>query len=528
MNASPSPAATDARAAWLPPSERWPVAALMLASGLLALRAASVVPISQLMIDDGFYYLRIAHNLAWGLGSTWDGVHPTNGYHPLWLLILTPLMRVVPDPEAALTAVFGVEAVLLAIATGLLYLACRRAAGRWLSSLAAILWLGLTYRWFFSGMEYALQTVAILALIRVYPRWSIDRPLALGGLLAVAFLARIEILLLAGVIGAMRVATARRNPMPPTWLAKFLLPIGLAAFGYAGLNLAFFGHPLPVSGVVKGDWSRYLLHQDVLFQQHGWLAAKVANLLWPLRLRAGAWPVALTAGTLGIAVATAVSARWFRGRSLDRALSPLLPFTLFGILSFVAYGLVYHGLWSTSAWYFAVQPILAAMLLAALAEQTARKVVPPGWVAAVVGATIVLAGLRLLGGIGQAQPPAGDGIQPVLTQLGELPEDAVLASWNGGAMGVLSGRNIIALDGLANSWTYARGQRHDLCAYWRDTGVTHLVDAFHFAGGRPGGPVYPGDPGYSSFSDCADNLRIIWATGADDAAIRLAILELTK
>jgi hypothetical protein len=39
--------------------------------------------------DDFFYYAQVARHLAHGAGSTFDGIHRTNGYHPLWLLCLT-------------------------------------------------------------------------------------------------------------------------------------------------------------------------------------------------------------------------------------------------------------------------------------------------------------------------------------------------------------------------------------------------------------------------------------------------------
>ena len=40
--------------------------------------------------DDAFYYLEIAARLARGQGFTFDGIHETNGFHPLWQLLLTP------------------------------------------------------------------------------------------------------------------------------------------------------------------------------------------------------------------------------------------------------------------------------------------------------------------------------------------------------------------------------------------------------------------------------------------------------
>ncbi|MGZ4726103.1 MAG: hypothetical protein ACXWB2_00140, partial [Acidimicrobiales bacterium] len=41
-----------------------------------------------LTFDDAFYYFGIARNVAHGHGSTFDGIDPTNGYHPLWMLVL--------------------------------------------------------------------------------------------------------------------------------------------------------------------------------------------------------------------------------------------------------------------------------------------------------------------------------------------------------------------------------------------------------------------------------------------------------
>src|SRR5512141_103477 len=41
--------------------------------------------------DDAYYYFKVAQNISEGHGSTFDGVNPTNGYHPLWMLICIPI-----------------------------------------------------------------------------------------------------------------------------------------------------------------------------------------------------------------------------------------------------------------------------------------------------------------------------------------------------------------------------------------------------------------------------------------------------
>ena len=51
-----------------------------------------------LLYDDAYYYFGVARNLAGGHGSTFDGINPTNGYHPLWCWILVPVFALVDDP----------------------------------------------------------------------------------------------------------------------------------------------------------------------------------------------------------------------------------------------------------------------------------------------------------------------------------------------------------------------------------------------------------------------------------------------
>jgi hypothetical protein len=50
--------------------------------------------------DDAFYYFQIARHLAQGDGVTFDGLTATNGFHPLWLVLITPFFYLFPgNPE---------------------------------------------------------------------------------------------------------------------------------------------------------------------------------------------------------------------------------------------------------------------------------------------------------------------------------------------------------------------------------------------------------------------------------------------
>jgi hypothetical protein len=102
-----------------------------------------------------------------------------------------------------------------------------------------------------------------------------------------------------------------------------------------------------------------------------------------------------------------------------------------------------------------------------------------------------------------------------------LPERAVLASWNAGALGYLSGRRVVNLDGLVNSWSFFRGERHDLCAYWERTGVTHLVDLFD-ADKRPAAPL----PAENTYLQCMDRLEPVREIRRYGTRWRLAVYRI--
>ena len=57
-------------------------------SGVLYVVAHFDRLVPRLMPDDAFYYLKIAENISRGFGSAFSVGDPTNGYHPLWMVVL--------------------------------------------------------------------------------------------------------------------------------------------------------------------------------------------------------------------------------------------------------------------------------------------------------------------------------------------------------------------------------------------------------------------------------------------------------
>ena len=94
--------------------------------------------IRDVSTDDAFYYFQIARNLAEGKFSTFDGgITRTNGYHPLWLFLITPFYWIF-DKEAALFAIKAFEIMLVAGGVALVTAAARLACLPWVLMFAAL------------------------------------------------------------------------------------------------------------------------------------------------------------------------------------------------------------------------------------------------------------------------------------------------------------------------------------------------------------------------------------------------------
>ncbi len=221
--------------------------------------------------DDGYYYLTIARNIAGGHGVTFDGLGPTNGFHPLWAALLTPLYlfdaaspytpiraMIVLSLAVHLAAAFAVGAV----ANHLAGRAAGRAAGLLYAGNPVALWLAV------SGMESPLVALCVALLAGELVRWQRVNGLAgsagggtadgapdrravlrLGLVAGLCALARTELVLLSAMAlaqiaiwGAGRTFTAR--------LRQIALAGGVALLvmsPWLAWNLARFGSLVQVS-----------------------------------------------------------------------------------------------------------------------------------------------------------------------------------------------------------------------------------------------------------------------------------------
>ncbi|MFO3796538.1 MAG: hypothetical protein ACK8QZ_04535, partial [Anaerolineales bacterium] len=193
--------------------------------------------------DDAYYYFKVAQNISEGRGSTFDGVHPTNGYHPLWLLVCIPIFTLarwdVILPLRVLLIVLGI----LKVVTGILiYRLLRESISPAAAILAAVYWVFDRYiheTYYAMGLESGLALFfLVFLLVEIYrferrgqeQAWHIRQIGWLGLLAALSLFSRLDLIFLVLVVGLWIVF--RRTPF------RYLLPLDLVILVAATL-LAF-------------------------------------------------------------------------------------------------------------------------------------------------------------------------------------------------------------------------------------------------------------------------------------------------
>ena len=96
------------------------------------------------LTDDAFYYFKVAQNISEGTGITFDTLAPTNGFHPLWMLVCVPVFALARfDLYLPLRVLIIVLAALNAGSGYFLYRLFADQKARWAGWVAAIFWMFL-------------------------------------------------------------------------------------------------------------------------------------------------------------------------------------------------------------------------------------------------------------------------------------------------------------------------------------------------------------------------------------------------
>ncbi|VGO18291.1 hypothetical protein [Pontiella sulfatireligans] len=326
--------------------------------------------------DDGLYYPKLAQTIAAGGECSYDGVTATNGFHPLWLLVLLPVYALFSDPWVSLKAVYLLIFVLQLLSMGLFALIARRvrmSSAGWCAAICIMTLNIRSFTIFFSLLESPLILLCYLLYLvhclRVGERrYSDPVPAFVGGvLIGLCFLARLDAFLLAGAFAVSWLVHVLRNrPDGRTlWKSPFFSALGCLALvlPYLLWNQINFGHLKTVSswqkttefspvasGQIISSWS---LHQFIPRVQY---ILGLESIPAPLLL-AGM----VLAGIAGLLFVLTGSRR----RRLFEKLSFFPEFPLFVVVHACFIVLLAPLDAAASAWYWVPEILLAALVAGA-------------------------------------------------------------------------------------------------------------------------------------------------------------------
>jgi hypothetical protein len=452
------------------PTPAWyrsPILAVVTLLAVWRLALAFVLPYDRfiaLFDDDAFYYFGVARHIAQGSGSTFNGIDPTNGYHPAWLLIIEPVFSL-SQGRAALIGV-TVVSCLLFVAFGAILEQISRVVGGAsivLVSAAPILTVSVVGpSYFFSGMETGLAVVGLSAVGLFFLRTSGFSQAAatprnaaiLGLLMTLSIAARLDTVITMTLVGL--VALWR-------WRTKIVVALQIAVIptiflvAYAAFNLASFGTPTPVSGQAKalGDATNMGVFAQLL----------AAPRIFGLNSYLGLVAAPVTVAAVVIAVR-----RPARGHVESAVFGGVLylgswcTMTYFGLTSS----------WQLWPWYFYAIPVSLLFTLVPLVNHLARAAT----VLAVLSATSVLA-LTSVWTVEQvasadsrsAFVAAAPEVASMIDRL-DPPDSPIAIGDRAGSIGYHLGRPTVQLEGLVDSEKYLDAlQKGGVGPYLNERGV---------------------------------------------------------
>ena len=473
------------------------------------LASLDLVSLIHTFQDDAFYYFQIARNLAAGQFSTFDGgITRTNGYHPAWMLMVTPFYWLF-DAESALVAIKAFEFGLIAGGVALVVVAARLARLPWLLLIATLPLLA-QHQGLVLGMEAAAGLFALGALFlaltgfaRRPARWkwplagiAFALPWVRLEYLAVSLAATgaLCLLELAGESGgparrrkSLSAALRERAGALPS-LAAFapLVAAASSALAYFAYNRAVFGGAVPVSGAVKQMLSRYEWNRE-----GGYSFARNFQEL----LRIEAFNDELLAA---LEICVYFLLLWWIGRGRrnrdDRfALAFLAGAFALAAGHLAAFGhalLDLHPFYASSPWYFVPARLLMALATPVrcfVAIGLIRRFVAPGSPRLagqlVLGVIAVGLGIQFFAAGGaealaqRAAPRPARTVERAVERVAELrpgaynfqigycymgsqilnrvlPAGSVVGAGNAGVLAYFSRFPVVNLDGLVNSYEY--------------------------------------------------------------------------
>lgn len=449
--------------------------------------------------DDTFYYFGIARNIMDGNGASFDGENVTNGFHPLWLVLITPFWAFNGDTPIHLALTLG--ALFGAATAALVFLILARATSSVAASFVGGAFFALHPAIISDSVNGMESSVIVFMLAAVtYAAILIDRSrpaspisdVAFGALCGGLLLARTDMIF---VVAALLAYLGLRWCSPGLKrLAGIGATVGAVLAPWLVWSYAATGSILQVSGRAGGLLARQRFDADggeglEARLRHG--ATLTRDMLARDIPRSYLVPSDMpeVIGVLAVlALAALVTWTAWRAPGPYRTAALVLGVVTAALLALFAY---HAGIrLFTRTWYFTPIALVGAVAIGmacnslerVIAANAARVPAPLA-----TRASIAVAAAAAIFFVAVYQPHdamgwAGEHPHELTMFEGarwlreETPPVTRAGAFNGGIIGYFSDRTVLNLDGVVNENAYEALRDCEMTTYLRDERVEYVVD----------------------------------------------------
>ncbi len=415
-----------------------------------------------LVYDDSYYYFTIARNLVTRGMLSADGLTLTNGFHPLWLFVITPIYFFFHSfPWFSIHLVITLSAFFDTAAAFLIYKTLEKLGKPNVGFWAAAFYLFNPYvlQFTMSGLETALNSFLLALLVylslKATSEWFKTGWFLLGAVCGLAFLSRTDNIFVTSILILYLFWRNREFIL----IAK---SVGIAAalvFPWLAYNLASFGTIAQTSGATF-PW---IAHQQYLNEYGTYFTWAVI----PYALKSGFYSFALYAYHYGNWVITLLigAILVYRLKKSPETFRPLW-WALAGAGALIAVHIFIR--WSVRPWYPQSVFVLTLPAIVLALEKINRYVV-------LTGAVLVFyfAGLQVWS---PSYFRRVDRFKDMLNAVIQAPADGRIGAFNSGYLQYFTDQKVINLDGFVNNEVLDYYKKEKGLEYLRKMNIRWMVD----------------------------------------------------
>ena len=465
---------------------------LLAAAGLRLLLAwlPTELLILKSIPDDSFYYFALARNMSQGLGPMVADNTLTNGFHPLWALMLWPLYSIVQDDDLTIHVALSLGAIVDVLTIWLTYRLVRMLGMPSTAGLMSALLYGLNPLVILesiNGLETAISVFFFVLTVYIYYvhiRFSVDTALSnyivFGLSTGLMLLARTDTFFLIVVLTLDSLWVNRRNL--PSFLPRLVVAgatASLLVLPWLWWTWANFGTIIQSSAIAAPKVVQANI--AAITQEATSWGQIISEAYFPpvysgfvLLYQYGGLPLTM--------LLIVIVLRRLRGEP-SRNLPPSNPVALLLPIIGASLPLFVHVFvrWYPRNWYFATWAwaiAFAAGPIIASALESWGKFFLRRLVIASILIFFVLQGLYYWrAGFYPWQRYMLEGARWIATS---MPEGSVASSFNSGLQVYYAGRPVRNLDGVVNWEAIHALDEKRLMAYLQEEGIDYVVDFSYY------------------------------------------------